>query len=635
MYSSIPAVLSEVVANAWDADSKNVRIDFDYSNNIIEITDDGHGMSEQDLNFKFLHIGYQKRENGESVTAKKNRPVMGRKGIGKLSLFSIADTIEVHSVKDGVKNGLRMKLLEIKDAISNGDETVNQQYHPAEVSQSEININVGTKIIISDLRKNINRSENFLKTRLARRFTVIGPKYDFIVKINDVEITKSDRNYFPKIQYLWLLGDDNDNYVEQSENAEEVSKIENIITLDKKKYKVSGWIGTLRSVGDAKDPGGESLNNISIMVRGKAAQEDILNEFGDAGIYAQYIVGEIHADFLDDDLQEDIATTSRQKLIEDDPRYQALREYLKNVLGKIRASWSDFRNEKGEVEARKNPKINAWMESLDVDSRKIAKRIFGKIHQMGLKESHQNELFAQSVIVIEGFKYKKKLSILNDFEEITSENIEMFSTVFSEIDEIEAAHYYQITKGRMDIIYKLQKMVCNNELEKTLQNYLFEHLWLLDPTWDRTTDTPVMEQTVKKEFENLNVNLSQEEKDGRIDIKYKTSAGMNIIIELKRPNVRKTCFQLLGQIDKYKTALRKCLDAAHKNNEPITLVCLVGSMPSDYNDENVKMLEAKGVRIKTYNALLEQTYQAYQKYLEQNRKSGQLIEFIHSLVEGS
>ena len=40
LYSSVPAVLSEVVANAWDADAKIVDIWIDEDNKEISITDD-------------------------------------------------------------------------------------------------------------------------------------------------------------------------------------------------------------------------------------------------------------------------------------------------------------------------------------------------------------------------------------------------------------------------------------------------------------------------------------------------------------------------------------------------------------------------------------------------------------------
>ena len=43
LYSTIPAVLSEVVANAWDADAVNVKVQFDKEANQISIEDNGSG----------------------------------------------------------------------------------------------------------------------------------------------------------------------------------------------------------------------------------------------------------------------------------------------------------------------------------------------------------------------------------------------------------------------------------------------------------------------------------------------------------------------------------------------------------------------------------------------------------------
>jgi len=94
LYSNIPAVLSEVIANAWDADAEVV--DITIGKDEITIEDNGCGMSYDGINNKYLHVGYERRKSvNEAVTPKHNRPVMGRKGIGKLSLFSIADTIEI------------------------------------------------------------------------------------------------------------------------------------------------------------------------------------------------------------------------------------------------------------------------------------------------------------------------------------------------------------------------------------------------------------------------------------------------------------------------------------------------------------------------------------------------------------
>jgi len=64
-------------------------------------------------------------------------------------------------------------------------------------------------------------------------------------------------------------------------------------------------------------------------------------------------------------------------------------------------------------------------------------------------------------------------------------------------------------------------------VEKTIQKFLYQHLWLLDSSGDRATETPYMEQTVKKEFDELDTKeiLTDPELNGRYDIKYKMTAG--------------------------------------------------------------------------------------------------------------
>ena len=132
LYSNIAAVLSEVVANSWDADAKHVRIAIDANNGKVVIEDDGHGMTIEDANQKYLVVGFERRKT-EEQTPTLNRPVMGRKGIGKLSLFSIARTVEVHSVRNGEKHGFIMDSEDIEEKIRDGREA---QYHPRAIAAS-------------------------------------------------------------------------------------------------------------------------------------------------------------------------------------------------------------------------------------------------------------------------------------------------------------------------------------------------------------------------------------------------------------------------------------------------------------------------------------------------------------------
>ncbi|MFC1590272.1 ATP-binding protein [Candidatus Omnitrophota bacterium] len=205
LYSNIPAVLSEVVANAWDADAEKVDIKID--KNKITVSDDGLGMTVQESNAKYLLVGYDRRsQKGEAITPKHKRRVMGRKGIGKLSLFSIAKTIEVHSMKDKEKHGFVMNADAIEKLLEAQD---NQVYYPKEIPASKVALkSLGTKIVIKDLKKGIKYVRTALRKRIARRFSIIGANTNFSVSIDGKPISIEDRDYFHKVQYLWYFGKD-------------------------------------------------------------------------------------------------------------------------------------------------------------------------------------------------------------------------------------------------------------------------------------------------------------------------------------------------------------------------------------------------------------------------------------------
>ena len=121
LYSKLPSVLSELISNSWDADADMVKIDFIDNDTIKEIhyLDDGEGMTFDELNAKYLVIGRNRRDNPIDQITLKRRKVIGKKGLGKLSVFGICDVIEVISIKDGVKNHFKMDIAEIKNSKSN------------------------------------------------------------------------------------------------------------------------------------------------------------------------------------------------------------------------------------------------------------------------------------------------------------------------------------------------------------------------------------------------------------------------------------------------------------------------------------------------------------------------------------
>ena len=626
LYSNIPAVLAELVANAWDADAETVQVDISEDATAITISDDGHGMSQSEINARFLKVGYRRREHTGPLTPKHGRPVMGRKGIGKLSLFSIANTIEVQTARNGRVNGFTMSLKDIKQAIEDG--TGNSTYHPVPLREEKLVVERGTRIVLTGIRRQLTQAKHALRRRLARRFSVIGHANSFSVSVNRKPIDVADRDYYKNLQYVWHYGEYGSRCQQlwtRAVNSEARSR-----TL------FEGWIGTTFESGQLKDAN-ESLNKIVVMVRGKVAKEDILADLDETGLYSKYLIGEIHADFLDEDDEEDIATTSRQSIIEDDQRYVQLKNAVSNELKHIRSRWTRLRNKEGRKTAEQIEAIRRWFRDLGRDDKRRAEVVFGKINEIAIDDPSQRAtLFKYGVLAFESLKSKQNLDALAG---VSGESIIEFGKVFGTLDELEASLYHQIVSGRVSVVRVLMEQVDQNAKERVIQEYLFEHLWLLDPSWERASSTPLMEARVGKEFAKITGKLTAKEKRNRIDIKYRTTAGTHVIVELKRPRASTNTLSLLGQVTQYTSALRKITRELNDEYSQIEMVCVLGRKPSDWADEDErimskKSLSAYGVRVVFYSQLIENAFKAYQAFLDKGEEAGRIVRLLKEIDEG-
>ena len=651
LYSNIPAVLSEVVANSWDADATEVDIQIETGK--ITITDNGDGMARDDINKKYLMVGYKRRKGHENEKTLKGRDVMGRKGIGKLSLFSIANIIKVESVTKEERNGFEMSVKEIEDLI-NQDEDQDEQtpykqtpYIPHALSENDITFNQrGTQIVLTELKKRVTQTPSALQKRLARRFSVIGTD-DFKVTINGKNVEVTDRDYFHKIQYLWHFGDKSEEYVElckrrkpyQLEN--EGIRDSNIESVNEdgsvdKIGSVKGWLGTVREPKDLKDKDGDNLNRIVIMVRGKLAHENMLEDFPEARIYTKYLIGEIHADFLDVDSQPDIATSNRQEIIKDDRRYKALQRWVEGELKNIRNQWTGLRYKAAIEDVRQIPAIADWLDGLREDIRRLAHDMFGKINQHILNdEKDRVDLYKQSIFMFEKLRYK---GLLERLDKISAENIPALTEIFGSLDEIEAYLYYEIVQERLRIIGKLHKHVADNDKEKVIQEYVYDHLWLLDSSWDRVAESPLMEENVKNAFSDIDARgagLTDDELSGRVDIQYRMTTGKHVIIELKKADRKLDQYDLLKQVVKYRDALQKLI-AATGRREPVEVICLVGRPLTQWVDleseeHSRRIMAQDNVSVVLYDQLIEDAYQNYKAYLQKNLEAGRIYNIVQSI----
>ena len=629
LYSNVPSVLSEAVANSWDADAEAVAIRFDKAKDTIVIQDDGVGMTREHVNQRFLLVGYRRRDAQPGDTAKGRAP-MGRKGIGKLSLFSIANEIIVETIRDEERSAFRMRLEDIRAAIKDGHGT----YKPEALDIYRMDFDKGTRLTLRQVKKRqtISTVEG-LRKRLARRFSVIGPANDFEIVINERPIVPEDRGYYDKLQYIWTYGDQSSTLELSSQVKKSEARTD---TFGDPPITITGWLGTVFESRQLKDDFGENLNRIAIFVRGKIAQEDILSEFTERGVYASYIIGELRVDALDSDDEDDSATSSRQKIVEDDTRYIALKTFLAAELKHLQGRWSELRKEAGVKSAIEIPEVKAWIDSLPRDYASKAKTWLGRIHRINVDDvSERRHLIKHAVLAFEFYRWNCNIDRL---EEISDVNLDTAIMMFQQLDNLEANLYGQIVQQRITVIRTLRDKVEDNAKEAAIQRYIFDHLWLLDPSWERVEASEHMETQVGNLFAEIEAELTAAERAGRIDIQYRKTAGQNVIIELKRPDRIVSVHDLGKQIGKYRSGMLKILDEAGTPHEPVEFVCVLGRPPREWADGGGKkvvreVLAAQDARYVNYGELLENAFQSYGDYLRKSKDLGPLNGVIRALED--
>lgn len=628
LYSNTPAVLAETIANAWDADATEVQVALDPNAKTITVKDNGVGMNHTDVNDKFLYVGYRKRSGLDDFRTPRGRKPMGRKGIGKLSLFSIANRIAVYTRKAGNEpESFLMEADKIRDAIETEDPSTAKEYQPKRIPFDESIAEHGTILKISKLKKlRITKATSAgLKKRIARRFSILG--YDFRILVNGEEVTFQDRDYFHKARFIFQYGDDYGRHCQNLDRDGEPSQPMKYdrpfkFRVDDKRdssgpHAIRGWIGIARRSNDLDSENREdNLNKIAIVVRGKVAQEDVLQDFRLGGMITKYMFGEINADFLDEDDKEDIATSSRQSISEEDGRFVALKSFLRTELVHIWTETNKLKDKKGlETALQENLPLNEWYQELPKRLQPRAARIFAEIDKANIDEGRKRDFYANGVLAFERLKMDTAVEVLDRIDE---SNLKLFLEFLADVDAIESASYREIVNERLKVIRKLQQSVAENARERVLQEYIFDHLWLLDPAWERATQYANMEERIQA----LLPEGQRQDKNLRMDIRYRRVAGAHIVLELKRGSRRlaKTAIeaQLTAYIRSVEAALKKDPDEAVL---PIEGICLVGQLPQGWENPTERRIDEESlrprrIRVMTYDELINNAESAYAKFLE-------------------
>lgn len=627
LYSNIAAVLTEAVANAWDADASSVQIRVDPNSEWIEIEDDGVGMSIDDLNGKYLRVGYRRREDDAEFGRRtaKGRPVMGRKGLGKLSLFSIANIIEVQSAKNGAVHGFRMSVSGIHKAVQE-----KQAYHPEPLSDSDLTVSQGTKIVLREIkRQRLGKGVTALRKRLARRFSIIGQANGFEIKIDGRPITAVDRGDLPRVQFLWTF----EGYEPEASTITHVLERESFsarFDAWDSTWRVRGWLGTARKPKDLDDDEAGNLNGIVVFARGRLFHENVLDRLNDGRLYTKYLTGQIEADFLDADDQPDIATSDRQRVQEDDERYIQLIAFLGSRLNQLEKRWNEWRKKHEVGKAKEtSPALAEWLDTLPDGYKKSAETLIAKLSALPVDDEEDRKLmYRHGILAFERMKLRGSTE-----EFVTSvESTDRLLAALADRDALEASLYRDIVKSRLDAIRDFQTIVDEDAKERVLQKYLFDHLWLLDPAWERATGSPIMESRLTTEGVLIE-DMSEKERLGRVDIAYRTNAGKHVIVELKKAGRKMGLLELVEQGQTYVDKLTKILREQNQTSPDIEVIFVLGKAVDEEasNPGRLKSSMASispGSRIVHYDTLIRGAQEAYSAYIEQSKALDKLEKIV-------
>jgi hypothetical protein len=605
MYSTLPPVIGELVANSWDANASRVEITIpatpiDEQTSEIVISDDGIGMSDEEVRNKYLIIGRDRRddEKSDKTPRPRKRKIMGRKGIGKLSAFGIAKEIVVESMKDDEVSHFRMNYDELLAKAA--DRVIEFPQLP-----STGTVPKGTKITLKQITKFKNRSISIERIRrgLARRFAVIGAEQDFEVVINSSPISPEDRDLKRLLQkdmnsepYLWEY-----NNVEIERGTG---------------WTVSGWIGALertRQDIDGIDRG------IVLMARGKLVQEPFVFNAVVGQQYAlSYLIGELHTEFVDE--TEDTIGTTRNSLVWDTEANIALKEWGQKEINKIARAWGKKRRKDNENQLQENELYRQFQERAEEIGNKRALKLADQLVRQSIERNPTaavQELEPLIQMCLNFLEFDAFWEIAEDLTEAEFQDSEKLLDLFREWQIVEAKEMARVTEGRIKTIEKLHHLIETNALEvPTLHNFLKEFPWVIDPRWTLVADEVTYSQLLRDKFPESSDIL---ESDRRIDFLCVREGTNLVVVEIKRPQ-SKASVKELEQIEEYVNFMRdyiqRTTDPDYKYEE-VTGYLLCGDLVDTYQVRGKRENLARArIYVRRYIDLLDMVKRAHAEFLE-------------------
>lgn len=549
LYDKASAVVAELIANGYDADAETVTVrlplnlqlasqaggelkDLGY---VIDVEDDGHGMTPEEAISFYLRVGADRRkrkgeEGGRS--RKMKRPVMGRKGIGKLAPFGICRRIEVWSAGGPkTKEGYAVThfFMDFEKIVNDEDDAV-----PLEVGREDRGWSKkpGTRIrLTSFLAKRVPDQETFLR-QLAVRFTFAKPNFRILVvdstedgaepvKVNPFEIplipgTKVDLVNRP------------------------------VIADDGTMLPVSGWLGM--AVGAYKN---EEMMGVRIYARDKivGVTRDFNQPAGFTGEFAMrsYLVGQVEAEWLDLDNGEDLVRTDRQDILWSSDYGELLRRWGAELIREIARISREPRRKRVRDEFLRKSGIEdkARQRFGDKQVARVAIDLAKKFGGFAAEDELSDDVYVEdlSQIILSVAPHQALMEAFHEFTNQVTKgeaSIDQMLDIFSKAQIAELASYAQIAAQRVRVIKDLQQIIDVSMDESQFQALIAQAPWLIEPSWTVITKNQSL-RNFKHAFEKFwkrthgtDVVLAIDKEAKRPDFTLVSIDGLLHIVEIKK-----------------------------------------------------------------------------------------------------
>jgi hypothetical protein len=590
LYSHLPPVIAELVSNAYDSESPKVEVvlptdDITPASEVI-VRDYGLAMDATEIQNEYLPIGRNRRgENSSDVKSKSGtRIVTGRKGLGKLSAFGVADEMELRSIKSGRSICLRLSYSEMqKWSRTHG----NEPYEPTVVQKrtGKTNEADGVEITLRKLHRRYRIGTDVVRKGLAQRLSFIGPSFNVLV--NGERIKPGDR---------MRPGDC---------EADAWWKIEDLPHGGSVGHNmhVTGWLGFLTSSS-------QSNRGVDIFAHGKAVE--LQSYFNYPSTHAQFarahLVGEIHADFLDDP-ENDLVATPRNSVLWEEPAANALQSWGQTTLQWAFDKWVELRRKKKTEFIIKAAEFDVWLRQRQPHEQRAAMRM---VKLLADDENLDPDSARPLLEIIKGsIESASFVDLINTMESTSSINASHLLSLFAEWRIIEARDLLRHADGRRAAIEQLERYMETGALEVSqMQPLLRQNVWLLNPRWNE----PQVEQRYSDLLKrNCKEKLGLGEKDRRMDILGVSEGTALTVVEIKRPD--KTLDRNdLDQIERYVDWARTHLQGTGPEAVQFTSGLLIVGRLSNKGELQRKMERLAGddIRVETYGALHSAAKKYYQ-----------------------